>query len=414
MFSIKQDNESGMVLLVALVVTLLSTILASSFMSITIYESRHSVWQKHKAQSLLLAEAGVEKSLYYLNNLEDPENPWADQDGEVLTTPLEYAASLANGQYDATLYGQVDMPWLPPNSYLVRSGGTIPRTNSGDIDYGVSCIVRRLPGIPIPAALTIFDEADPEIELNQFDSVGWTVDGKDIDDPFGGGLPGIAIANRALSMPGTVEGDDLLAQLGDRVEQVEGIDSMGDPATGVDAIIEDPSLPKNLDAYANYFEKIAIDISGVGNIPREALGSYDEPQVLYADLNEGPIRLLPNQPGYGVLVLDGIGDFRLDDVSMEGRAEWYGVIICARDSQINLHGGGNSPSHIYGALLVANGQATMNGTADIVYSSDHVNNVNAKLLLYQVYSWCGSWGSPLGSDGYNPVCEYNETADMGI
>ncbi len=253
MFYLKQDNESGMVLLVALVVTLLSTILASSFMSITIYESRHSVWQKHKAQSLLLAEAGVEKSLYYLNNLEDPDNPWADQNEEVLTTPLEYAASLSNGQYDAALYGQVDMPWLPPNSYLVRSGGIIPRTNSADIEYGVSCIVRRLPGIPIPAALSIFDNADPEIELNQFDSVGWSVDGKDMDDPFGGGLPGIAIANLALSQPGVIDeygdliGDDLLAQLGVRVDQVEGIDSTtGNPVTGVGAIIEDPTLPKNL------------------------------------------------------------------------------------------------------------------------------------------------------------------------
>ncbi len=406
MFHLKLDNESGMVLLVALVVTLLGTVLAGSYMSITIYESRHSVWQKHKAQSLLLAEAGVEQSLYYLNNLDDPDNPWVDQDGEVLTTPLEYAASLSGGQYDAALYGQGDIPWLPADSYLVRSEGVISRTNSANIEYGVSCIVRRLPGIPIPAALTIFDDADPEIELNQFDSVGWTVDGQDMDDPFGGGLPGMAIANLALSMPDNIVGDDLLAQLGARVGQVAGIDSMGNSATGVGAIIEDPSLPKNLDAYANYFEKIALDISGIGNIPTEVLGSYDAPQVLYADLSQGPIRLLPNRPGYGVLVLDGEGDFLLD-VSVEGKAEWYGIIICARDSEINLHGGGNSPSHIYGALLVANGQVTMNGTADIVYSSDHVNNVNAKLLLYQVYSWCGSWGSPLGS-GYNPVVECEE------
>ena len=98
---------------------------------------------------------------------------------------------------------------------------------------------------------------------------------------------------------------------------------------------------------------------------------------------------------------------------MEGRAQWYGVVICARDSEISLHGGGSSPSHIYGALLVANGKVSNNGTADIIYSSDHVGNVNS-LLLYQVYSWCGSWGSPLGSDGYNPVVESGENAGTGM
>ncbi len=172
--------------------------------------------------------------------------------------------------------------------------------------------MRKLDGIPVPAALAIFDNADPEVELDQFNSVAWSVDGKDMDDPLGGGLPGIAIANMALSMPGTPEGDDLLAQLGARVGQVEGVDALGNSVTGVNAIIEDPTMPKNLDAYANYFQKIAVDISGCGNIPNELLGTYEEPQVLYANLNDGPVKLLPNPPGYGVLVLDGVGDFQLE------------------------------------------------------------------------------------------------------
>ncbi len=68
-----------MVLLVALIVTFLGTILAGAFMSITIQESRHSIWQKHEAQALFLAEAGVEKSMYYLNNMDDPGNPWINR-----------------------------------------------------------------------------------------------------------------------------------------------------------------------------------------------------------------------------------------------------------------------------------------------------------------------------------------------
>ena len=401
MFHLRQDSESGMVLLVALVVTFISTIVAGSFMSITIQESRHSVWQKRRAQSLFLAEAGVEHTLYHLN----------DHDCAKET----HKGKLANGDYNTTLYSPAEMSWLPENSYLIKSTGILTRSNAADTKRRVSCIVRQLDGVPIPGALTIFDDADNETELIQFDSVEWTVDGRDMDSE--GGVPGIAIANLALSQPGVVDadgnliGDELLAQLGARVGQVTGrepTDPATDPPTyidtvGIDAIFEDPDLPKDLDAYAEYFEKIAIDVSGVGNIPKELLGSYEQPNVLYANLTEGPLSLLPQQPGYGVLVLDGIGDFRMDDISMEGNGEWYGVIICARDSQISLHGGGNTASHIYGALLVANGEVIMNGTADIVYSSDNVNNINLKLLLYQVYSWCDGWGNELGSGEYDPT-----------
>lgn len=406
MFYPKLNNESGMVLLVALVVTFLSTMLAGAFMSITIQESRHSSWQKHEAQALFLAEAGVEQSLYYLNNIDDPDNPWVDKDtGEMLETPLYLDTSddpLNGGYYKVVVYdsGDAGKEWIPANSYLVESTGIIPRPNSDDIERGVACIVQQLEAVPIAAAMAILDSADPEAELYQFDSTEWTVNGEDMDNP-GFGLPGIAIANEALTNPDTEFGDDLLVQLGIRLAQVGGIGKNGDVAAGLLAILEDTDLPTDLDAYANYFIDIAIDVSGRGAIPKDDLGTFENPQVIYADLSQGPLRLLPNQPGYGVLVLDGIGDFRLD-VSMEGKAEWNGIIICARDSQIDLHGGGATESHIYGALLIANGSVTMNGTADIVYSSENVNNVNLKLLLYQVYSWCGDWGSPLGAD-YNPL-----------
>ncbi len=401
MFRLKKDSESGMVLLVAVVVTFLGTILAGSFMSITIYEARHSVWQKHRAQSLFLAEAGVEQALYFLNNTDDPDNPWVDEYGEMRDTPLlDYRGDLSNGYYEIDLYSPSDFPWLPAGSYLIKSAGFLELANGEYKESRVSCIVCQLPALPIVAALSILDSADPEIELFQFDSAEWSINGEDMDKP-GTGLPGIAIANEALDSPDNIIGDDLLAQLGDRLEQVEGICIHGNVRTGEHVILADPDLPQDLDAYADYFESIAINISGVSNIPKELLGTYEEPTVLYANLTEGPIRLLPNQPGYGVLILDGKGDFRFD-VSVEGKAEWFGVIICARDSEINLYGGGSTASHIYGALLIADGTVTMNGSADIIYSSDNVNNVNVNLLLYQVYSWCGGWGEELGED-YDPV-----------
>jgi len=406
MFHLKLNNESGIILLVALIVTFLSTMAAGAFMSITVHESRHSVWQKEEAQALFLAEAGVEKSLYYLNNVDDPDNPCVDKDtGEMLGTPLEYTENLADGYFEVVLYDSSDegKEWIPANAYLVESTGILEKTDCDNTTRSVACIVQQLEAAPIAAALAILDSADPEDELAQFDLSQWVVDGEDIDNP-GFGLPGIAIANLGISNPDNINGDALLAQLGDRLSQVAGVDDeTGAVVSGLDAILEDPDLPQDLDAYANYFTDIAIDISGCGNIPDELMGTFEEPQVLYADLSQGPVKILPNPPGYGVLVLDGVGDFKFD-VSIVGKAEWNGIIICARDSEISLHGGGNASSSISGALLIANGSVIMNGAADIVYSSENVNNVNSNLLLYQVYSWCGDWGSPLGAD-YNPLAE---------
>ena len=396
MFRLKLGNESGMALLIAVVMVFIGSMLAASYTSIVIHESKQSVRQKHRAQSLFLAEAGVEKSLYYLNNTDDPDNPWVDDEGQILTTSLNYTGSLTEGNYEATVLSPLDESWLPENAYLVESKGIIPRSNSEDKWHRVSCIVRKLDGIPIPAALSILDAEDPEDELSKFQSAAWTVDGRDLGAPFGAGLPGIAVANL---------GDDLPGQLGNRLDQVTGSDELGTYNEGVDAILEDPTLPQNLDAYADYFTRIAIDISGVDSIPTSLLGTSEEFQVLYADLSQGSIKIAGNTTGYGVLVLDGNGEFE-----MSGNAEWNGIIICARDSSILLKGGGATPAHIYGALLIADGIVEMNGTADVVYSSDNISEVNLKLVLYQVYSWCGGWGMALGED-YYPVSE--ETSPYG-
>ena len=42
------------------------------------------------------------------------------------------------------------------------------------------------------------------------------------------------------------------------------------------------------------------------------------------------------------------------------------------------------------------------------YSSDNIAKVNTFLLLHQVYAWCDDWGTPLGTDNYNPVADSGE------
>ncbi len=393
MFRFKLDNESGIALMIAIVIVFIGSMLAVSYTSVVIYETKHSLWQKNRAQSLFLAEAGIEKSLYYLNSTDASDNPWVDEEGQIQITSAEYTDELAEGHYEILVHSPLSRPWLPSNSYLVESTGITSQNSSGGDRQGVACIVRKLAGLPVPAAMAIMDDWDEEDELSNFNSSQWTIDGRDVDNPFGAGLPGIAVANL---------GDDIPGQLGVRLDQVTGSDEFGTPLVGADAILEDSSLPKNLDAYANYFERIAIDVSGRGTLPASLLGSGEEFQVLYANLSLGNIKIAGNDRGHGVLILDGTGEFE-----MAGNAEWNGVIICTKDSSILLKGGGSAPAHIYGALLLANGIVEMNGTADIVYSSDNISEVNSKLVLYQVYSWCGNWGQSLGED-YDPV-SYEES-----
>lgn len=390
MLRLKLNSELGMAMLIAVIVTFLGTVLAGTYLSMVNYESRHSVWQKHRAQSLFLAEAGIEKGLYYLNNPENQPSDWMlDMEGR-LVTPLHASGSLAGGTYDITLYDQSQAAWLSPESYLIASTGTIPRMSEDDIVHKVSCVTRKLKELPIPGALSILDEADPEIELQKFESAVWTIDGQDMDAT--GGLPGIAVANEN---PG---GDNIIEQLGVKIDNVTGSDEDDNFYQGADAILRDASLPKSLDAYANYFKRIALDISSPdGNqytVPTEVLGTDNHYQVLYANLSQGDLKIAGTDTGCGILVLEGNGEFE-----MAGGSEWNGLIICASDSVIRLKGGGGTPSHIYGALLVANGVVEMNGTADIVYSSDRTSKAFS-LLLYQVYSWCGGWGETLDMQLY--------------
>jgi hypothetical protein len=379
MLYLKLDSESGMAMVVAVIATIIGTVLVGSYMTLVISESKNSVWQKQRSQASFLAEAGLEKGLYYLNNRFDDLNPWTDEHGEMLDTPPLLSEALAEGRYEVELFDQADEPWIPANTYLVRSLGVIDRENGNDIEQRASCLASRLDGLPIPASLGILDTVDPEDELLSFQSSAWTIDGSDMDGL--GGLPGIAVANI---------GDDLASQLGSRLDQVTGSDEWGNPSQGAAAISEDLSLSTDLDSYVNYFRRIAIDVSGIGTIPDGLLGTADDFEVLYADLSQGPIKLAGTSKGSGVLILEGDGEF-----TMAGGSEWNGVIICAGGSNIKLTGGGGNAAHIYGALLIADGTVEMKGTADIRYSSGRMSKVNMQLVLYQVHSWSGGWGVAL-------------------
>ena len=418
MFHQKLNDKSGMALLVVLVIALVSTILASSYMGSVISESRHSVWQKNRAQSLFIAESGVQAALYYLNSPAD-KTQWEGE--EHIEFPL-LEGDVGNGAYAAQLYDSTEKPFIPSGAFFVESKGTIPRPNSEDVERRVSCILIKLDSVPVGAALSIYDWGDLTPELMQFQSARWIVDGKDHNEDgslikddslinplsINNGMPGIAVANDTDNLPLQLVSsenqiDSIVQVMGMRdMGRFEGTEAVGvEEVTGVDAIIEDLDLPKDLDAYANYFRKIGNDISGEPKfIPEEIMGTEDQLTILYANLSQGDKKIAAQTRGWGILVLEGNGVFE-----MAGGSWWNGLVICAGKAQIAMKGGGNTPAHINGALMLADGTVEMNGTADVTYCSGIISRINAFLLLFQVYAWCDGWGEPLGSDTYDPVTD---------
>jgi hypothetical protein len=308
---------------------------------------------------------------------------------------------------------------------MVESAGVIQRaipTRSR-----VAAIVTKpVKTMEIPAALNFFDGADPEDEIIQFDSNQWVVSGVDIDDPLGtDGVRAIAVANN---------GDNIHNQLGKRCVNLESgaytleyTDEFGNPVsetiyadgnyqvsdirefdddfTGstikkanneyyIDEsnILEDSDLPQNTDSYVNLFmeDSELNTIYGPLNYPTELLGSATDPKIVYADVTGGAIVMPGDMSGYGVLIVEGPGEFQFS-----GNSEWYGLVIGVGGANISLRGGGTTKSHIYGAVIIGDGNLTMNGTADIRYSSSAMAMVGDFLVDYKIVTWCGGWGKHL-------------------
>ena len=410
MLHLKLRSESGMALLVAMFITFLSSIVITFYMGSVIQESKHSVWQKERAQSLFLAEAGIQKGLYYLNNLDDPGNPWSsyidhstktllvssgqgfEYTGTDVDDPTDrYEESYTISLHDSFVDENDTIIMLPPKYYLIKSTGTIKRTIP--IYHSVSAIVSTVPGLPTPGALNIFDVGDDADELLQFQSSKWVISGVDIDG--GPGVPGITISNTK---------DDLLAQLDGqglptRMDQVEGENSSGfyvNSVSAINAYNGGDNSSSILEMLYDYFYPLSDHISGIGQLRDEYLGGPepDELQILYADLDQGALIIPGNRTGYGVLILEGDGVFE-----MKGNSEWRGLVICHGGAKIVMRGGGKTAPHVYGAVMIDTGTVTMNGTADIRYSSIAMSSIVKGLMKFQVFSWCGSWGKPLGRFG---------------
>ena len=384
MTHLRLNNEAGLALIIVTIMIFISSIIASSYMSFVVSESRNSVWQMQRVQALFVAEAGVQKGLYYLNNSDGRPSEWEDDGGQLLPAPLQKEEELVDGRrYNISLHdsNEQSYSWLPANSYLVESDATIPRSN-GDVERSVSCVVIKGTGPEVPAAVTIVDNPDPEDEIDKFNGNAWIIDGRDIDG--GPGMPGVLITN---------DGDGLYGQFPhNRINRITGVDEDGFPTQGEDAVIEDPNIEIDLDAIIDSFRGDWEDISGSGTIAgHTTYGAPDDFVVVYADLDQGDIHFSGQATGYGVLIVENLGES--GELFISGKLEWNGIVICSDNADVIQVGGGDG-MHVIGGLFLENGIIDVRGHTDIVYSSVNVGKVKA-MINYKIRSWCEGWGNPL-------------------
>ena len=127
----------------------------------------------------------------------------------------------------------------------------------------------------------------------------------------------------------------------------------------------------DVDALFNYFAPHTTNPTSSGTHTSVSWGDLSNPTITCVN---GDLKLSGTGGGAGVTLVDG-------DVQFSGEFGWEGMVIARGDVR---QVGGGSGVHIYGSLLVTDSitliddpNVTVNGTADILYSSVALDAVQA-------------------------------------
>lgn len=117
------SNDKGMALVAALVMVLTISAIAIAMLSMTSNDIKLSSLQEASKETFYIAEAGLERAIAYLEELgnpafESPENPFKYENGG---SPI-----FGDGTYN------VKITWEPPLSYVIRSTGVMPWSNTSE------------------------------------------------------------------------------------------------------------------------------------------------------------------------------------------------------------------------------------------------------------------------------------------
>lgn len=117
-----KDNQSGIVLITVLLITLLLTFVGLSMANVAIYQLSRTNQNVFVSNALLTAEAGIEQTLYELNNNESFTG--YDSEVEFYSNPEQ-----GRGTYQTAI-----QPGSGPNEKVIVSTGRTYRGNSNEVE----------------------------------------------------------------------------------------------------------------------------------------------------------------------------------------------------------------------------------------------------------------------------------------
>ncbi len=292
----------------------------------------------------------------YPGTLDDGESDGLPTAGEPGVFPVRFGADRFRMRVYTTV---VDTAF--PN---VRRAISTAITDSDQVT--VEKLIQTTEAFTIPKVGALF--VDPGVALD-FNGNAFFISGNDTN-PDGSEGSGDDLAALSTEEDPDEPGDNLnslMSQLDDKTyDQLEG--AGGFPSVDESSDIDVNALADQLFAMATPLEP--------GDYSSASFGNWEN-QDFQLQAVQGNLTLSGSTSGAGILVVDG-------SLDISGEFQYYGLILVRGDLRLT---GGGSQAHVYGAVMVTDSfsaidpsdsgesEVTVNGTADIYYSSQVIDAI---------------------------------------
>lgn len=379
-------DEGGSALVIALLSTIILTVLGITFVAISGTGISIAYNETHNSQAFYLAESGIAEATRILRD----SNDWDNE----LTGPQPFncpAGLVPAGQGGCTFTVENDAvdPGGPANDtndlVIVKATSTF-RTAAREVNIGLTRLLLATP----PGAITSLG-----VSTNlSFAGNAFTIDGNNWIPPSDDGTtPEIQNNGSCGAMPVPKFGvavPDATQQLGVKnnltAQQQDNVTGAmpnppwapvnNIPSIGVDTTITQAQLT----TLAGYLMPLGtVNYPPGTSISSGTLGTQANPEIVVVDgtgyTGSNPALTLSATTGAGILIVKN-GSFR-----MTGNSQWVGVIIVVGNNvDIDLRGAGDKS--IYGSVLlaenlnVATNQAQGQGNVKVYFSCQGIDVAN--------------------------------------
>jgi hypothetical protein len=359
----KIGNEKGLVLVVALLLITVLILLSSTAVTTTTTDMKIAGNYREGVKALYDAEAGI----HYTIGLIKSSTITLPTTLNVPTTPT---ITLPTG----FSFSGIALTNLGSNRYRLSASGNA----AVGARKGLEVILTMASSIPPGAdgALAMYGGGSV-VELKSGAGGGYNVDGHNYPLPANFNCSGSA-CQTAGSDTGSRTG--LYAAVTPTITGNAAAHIGGHPSP---TQIGGTSLYTN-QTWSNFVDNIIANQLYVTATPGGSLGTREAPQITRIVVGEGTqSSITGNTPGAGILIVDGGGEFTLS-----GTSHFEGLIILRGSGALQ----GSGTADVFGSVITidhANRDINLNGTVDLVYSSQALANLAniSSLQTISVKSW---------------------------